>query len=309
MAQRLMKFLRHRSFVIIALVTLTLCSQVTYAYTSPGTPSGFVNDFAGVLSPDQKVSLENSLATFNASTTNEISIVTIKSLEGDYIEHYALSLFKEWGIGTKKHDNGVLLLVAVDDRKVRIEVGYGLEGYLTDAVSSQIIRKEITPAFKQGDYYTGIRTAVNSMTLATAGAYPLDGEQKKAMTSDALSGILFAFVVVAQFLASILSRSKSFWAGGVIGGVFGALLTYFQVFGSSVVIGSVLTGFFVALGLLFDYVVSREYTKSVASGGHVPWWIGGGSGSSGGYSSSSGGVSFGGFGGGRSGGGGASGGW
>ena len=108
------------------------------AYSSPGSPTGYVNDFAEILSTETRASLEELLSSTDASTSAQVAVVTIKSLDGDTIENYAEKLFQEWGIGQKGKDNGVLLLVAVDDRKVRIEVGYGLEGALTDAESSWI---------------------------------------------------------------------------------------------------------------------------------------------------------------------------
>jgi uncharacterized protein len=164
----------------------------------------------------------------------------------------------------------------------------------------------MTPAFKQGDYYTGINLAVESIIKATEGVYLIDGETKNDKTPLSLQSILILFVVVAEFLVSILSRSKSWWLGGVIGGVFGALLSYSNLLGISLPLGSVVTIFLCLIGLLFDYVVSREYAKSVLSGSRTPWWIGG---NPGGYHGTSNGSSFSGFGGGRSGGGGASGSW
>jgi len=147
--------------IIIALGVLFVPPKIL-AYSSPGSPTGYVNDFAGILSSDTKKTLETKLSSLDASTSAQLSVVTIKSLDGDTIENYAEKLFKEWGIGQKGKDNGVLLLVAVDDHKLRIEVGYGLEGALTDAESSNIIRNTITPEFKKGDYNKGITNGVES---------------------------------------------------------------------------------------------------------------------------------------------------
>jgi uncharacterized protein len=304
MTQRLMKFLYRKSFVVFMFL-FTLVPAVAFAYSSPGNPSGYVNDFAGVFTPEQKSMLENKLSAFNASTTNEIAVVTVKSLGGDYIENYAVQLFKEWGIGTKKNDNGVLLLIALDDHKMRIEVGYGLEGALTDSLASQIIRNDLAPAFKQNDFYGGVNIATDHIIEATKGEYKNDGSPdsgKKLVVS--IEGVLIFVVVVFQFLASILGRSKSWWAGGVVGGIAGVALTFFHVLGITLVLGTIVTVILVFLGLLFDYVVSNRYTQAVSSGSPIPWWIGGRGGIGGGGSSS-----FGGFSGGSSGGGGASGSW
>lgn len=296
-----MEFLYRKSFVIFAVLSF-LVPTLTFAYSSPGSPSGYVNDFAGVLTVEQKNALETKLSAFNASTSNEIAVVTVKNLGGDYIENYAVQLFKEWGIGNAKQDNGVLLLVALEDRKMRIEVGYGLEGALTDSLASQIIRNDLTPAFKQNDFYGGIYLATDHIIEATKGEYTSEGKNTKEINIPP-EALLFTLVLIVQFLSAILGRSKSWWAGGVMGGVAGLGLFYFL--GMTFLLGGVVTTVLTLLGLLFDYIVSNRYAQAVRNGSPIPWWIGG-QGRSGGVSSSS---SFGGFGGGSSGGGGASGSW
>ena len=292
-------YIRH---IFFAIGVLLLVSSFAYAYSSPGKASGYVNDFANIFSTEEKASLENILFLFNASSTNEISVVTVKSLGGDYIENYAEKLFKEWGIGTKKYDNGVLLLIAVEDRQMRIEVGYGLEGSLTDSVASQIIRDHLTPAFKQGDFYGGVTLAVNHIIKVTRGEYKNDNPSSSSNKGFDYEFLIVAIVIVFQFLGSILGRSKSWWAGGVIGGAAGIGLTFFQVLGITFVVGVVITIVLALLGLLFDYLVSGKYTEAIRSGTVPPWWAGG-------AGRSGGGSSFGGFSGGSSGGGGSSGSW
>jgi uncharacterized protein len=285
--------------LVIAFSLLSL--QSARAYSSPGTPSGFVNDFAHVLSVEEKNTLEETLRAYTASTSNEIAVVTVKDLGGDYIENYAVKLFEEWKIGKKSRDNGVLLLVAMDDRKMRIEVGYGLEGALPDAISSAIIRNDITPAFKEGNYYRGITNGVTSIIEATKGEYTGDTTSTDVSGATIEHAIFFVFIAF-QFLAAVLGRSKSWWAGGVLGAIIGALVTFFGVLGITLGVGVVITIILTILGLIFDYIVSSAYTRAVSRGGSIPWWVGGSGGGSGG-------ASFGGFGGGRSGGGGASGSW
>lgn len=294
-----MKFLYRKSFVIFALLSF-LVPGFVFAYSSPGNPSGYVNDFAGVFTPEQKGVLENKLSAFNASTTNEIAVVTVKSLGGDYIENYAVQLFKEWGIGTKKNDNGVLLLIAVDDHKMRIEVGYGLEGALTDSLSSQIIRNDLTPAFKQGDFYGGVNVATDHIIEATRGEYQSSGNVSSG--KDATQAYLFIFFMIISFLGAILGRSKSWWLGGVLGFIFGVIVTY--LFHASLGVSLIILAVLTTLGLLFDYIVSSAYTRAQDSGTNPPWWAGGA-----GRGGDSGSDSFGGFSGGSSGGGGASGSW
>ena len=280
-----------------------------FAFTAPNTPTGYVNDYANILSVNAKQSLEEELRIFTASSSNEIAVVTIPDLGGDSVENYASKLFASWKIGNAKNDNGILLLISRDDRKLRIEVGYGLEGSLPDITAKDIIDTKITPSFKQGDYDTGVIQGVKAIEEVTRGEYVATKNKpnsKNGILALPLLFIFFVIISVIQFISAILARSKSWWAGGVLGGILGAGITYMGIFGVSVVIGGIITFILVSLGLLFDYIVSTGYKNAVNSGSSIPWWYGGG-GSSGGFSSSS--SSFGGFSGGSSGGGGASGSW
>src|SRR3989338_3070382 len=164
-------------FMKIFLVIVLLLGGMlpAHAYYNPGTPDGFVNDFAGIIEAETKQQLEQKLSAFAATTSNEIAVVTINNLDGDYIENFSAQLFKEWGVGKANEDNGILLLVAVDDRQMRIEVGYGLEGALTDAQANWIINNELKPAFQDQEYGAGIAKAVDTIISATEGEYvPVD---------------------------------------------------------------------------------------------------------------------------------------
>jgi uncharacterized protein len=276
--------------------------MMVFAYSSPGRPTGFINDFVGVLTREQKSSLEATLSQNRLETGNEISVVLINNLGGDTVENFAEKLFKEWGIGQKGKDNGVLLLVAIDDHKLRIEVGYGLGPVLTDAQSGQIIRNVITPKFKSNDYYGGISDGVAQIIGATKGEVITVTENESRSNSFLEVVQIFGFMFIWIFLwfGSVLARSKSWWAGGILGGTLGLFIMFFGAF----IHGLIFIVIFVPIGLLFDYFISKEYTKSKDLGKKPRWWAGGGSGFGG-----SGGGGFGGFGGGSSGGGGASGGW
>lgn len=282
------------------LITLgLLCAPLfLLAYTSPGKPTGFVNDFVGVFSTEEKAELEQTLSNFEKSSSNEISVVTIETLADETIETYAVKLFEEWGIGKANNDNGVLLLIALEEREMRIEVGYGLEGALTDALSSNIIRTVLTPAFQEGKFYAGVSEALLAIISATKGEYVPEATPRDY---ESIPWEFFGFLifVVPMWMASILGRSKSWWGGGVLGGVGGIVLG--SIFGF-LYAGVIAIPLLIFLGLIFDYIVSKSYHRGLQSG-HMPWWIGGGKG--GGF----GGGGFGGFGGGMSGGGGASGRW
>ena len=140
-----------------------------YAFDIPAKPTGFVQDYASMLSVEEKTTLETKLEAFEKSTTNEIAVVTIPSLDGDVIENVAQDIFTEWGIGKKDKNNGVLLLISLADRKTRIQTGYGVEGDLTDLGTSYIQQDILALAFKKGKYYEGINNAVDKMIEALGG--------------------------------------------------------------------------------------------------------------------------------------------
>ncbi len=155
----------------LLLITLLLASFVSKAQLQVPYLSGRVVDEADVLSDNTIQELESVLKRHEDSTSNQIVVLIISSLEGEILEEYSLKVAETWQVGQKGRDNGVLLLVAIDDRKMRIEVGYGLEGDLTDALSNQIIRNELAPNFRQGDYNQGITDGVNAIMQAIEGSY------------------------------------------------------------------------------------------------------------------------------------------
>jgi uncharacterized protein len=132
-------------------------------------PSGHVNDFAGVFTADDRAYLENFLRTLERDTSAEVVVVTVTSLDGLTIEEYAVRLFADWGIGDAAKDNGVLLLVAPTERRVRIEVGYGLEGILPDGLAGEIIRTAIVPEFRQGNMRKGIGSGLDRISRIVRG--------------------------------------------------------------------------------------------------------------------------------------------
>ena len=143
--------------------------------------TGRVVDQAGILSPAVKAELETALAAHENNTTNQVVVVTLESLNGANIEEYSLELGRRWGIGQKGKDNGVLLVVAPNDKQIRIEVGYGLEGILTDALSSNIINYYIIPEFKKGDIQNGIKIGTQKIIALLEG----DESAKKEIEAQA----------------------------------------------------------------------------------------------------------------------------
>lgn len=291
-------------YVFIGLVVAT---SSAFAYEQFGKPTGFVNDYTETLSAETKTTLEGLLTRFQASGKGEVAVVIISTLRGDTIEDYSLQLAREWEIGVKGKDNGVLLFIAKDDRELRIEVGYGFEGVLTDAKSSRIIRDIITPRFKEGNYDAGVVNGVKEILGVVeptfeGGAQTLDYSVEPTHSPINIELVALALYFTGSIfvaIASILGRSKSWWLGGIFGIIIGAIIS--TVFGF-LYVGIIAMAILVPLGFLFDYVVSMGYANSIANGTRPPWWTGGGS--SGGRSGG-----FGGFGGGSFGGGGASGRW
>lgn len=148
-------------------ILASFASLLLLGFTLPDAPVGRVNDFADILSPQTEQTLEELLARYEAATTNQLVVVTVPSLGGESIERYSIRLAEKWKIGQKEKDNGIILLVAPQERRVRIEVGYGLEPVLTDATSALIIQRTILPAFKRGDYDAGVQMGVEQLIAAS----------------------------------------------------------------------------------------------------------------------------------------------
>lgn len=201
-------------------------------------PSDFVNDYAGILSTNSINKIDGVLREIEKKTTAEIAVVTVKTIQPLTIEQYAVELFQKWGIGKKGKDNGILILVASEDRRARIEVGYGLEGAVTDLNSKLIIQDLMTPAFKKGDYDVGIIAAVTMLAKLISAEYnvklDLDSgmaevplQPRKASPAGSLFTLLF-FILIFGFrfgtLFFLMGPRDGYWAGGSrgsFGGGFG----------------------------------------------------------------------------------------
>lgn len=290
-----------------ALLSLLACLPV-FALVVPD-PQGFVTDLAGIYAPQERAALEDLLFALNANTTAEIAVLTIPSLEGDSLEEFATRTFREWGVGSASTDNGVLLVLVMDERAVRIEVGYGLEGAITDLDSGRIIRDLIVPAFQQGDYAGGTRAAVETLA-AYAAQDPVARAAAVAPQARTLgwSAALIALYVLLLILTVGTWRRAVLKALGIrVSGYVAALLV-------ASVIGTMA---FRIVGVVclfaFLFFLSFGSTRPSGGGGHHGGFggLGGGgiTGRGGGGLGGLGGGGFGGFGGGSSGGGGASGRW
>lgn len=173
-------------------------------------PSGHVNDFAGVMNAPDRSATESLLTELEQKTGAQIAVVSLKSLDGGQIDDFATRLFERWGIGQKGKDNGILLLVSIGDRKVRIETGYGLEGALPDAAAGRIIREVIAPAFRQGDYSGGLRSAATVLAATVAEEYGaqlagLPQQTRYAVTQrDRRGGGVFQMIFMIIMVAAVI---------------------------------------------------------------------------------------------------------
>lgn len=266
--------------------------------------SGRVNDEANLIPAEQRQRIEGKLAQFERQTGNQVAVLTIGSLEGEAIEDYANKVGRTWALGQKGKDNGVLLLVAHQDRQMRIEVGYGLEPVLTDLQTSLIQNQVIIPYFKRGDFGGGIEAGVDAILSTIQGQEvqpaPVHEPSGTGGAPPTIFLFLFLFVLVPFLLNAIRSGS---WI------VYLILLPILFFLGTLVhlVVGFILAG----LWLVLFPILRKVLPKGLSSGrfrGPGGWWIGGGGG---GWGGGSGGGGFGGFsgGGGSFGGGGSSSSW
>jgi len=207
---------------ILVLLLLILFPISAFAGLNLPNASAYVNDYAGIL--NNKPLLEKQIIDFEKQTSNEISIITVKTLQGTTIEDYAVRLFAKWKIGKSDKDNGVLILIAPNERKVRIEVGYGLEGVLPDSATSSIIRNEMLPYFKKGDYQTGVGKGLLSVMQATKGEYK-QKSKNSAQTYLTLAIItIFKIIFFAVFIVLVLLMLRKRGKSGLIGLLLGTFL-------------------------------------------------------------------------------------
>lgn len=192
----------------LAVFVLLLAIVPVQALADPDFPklTGRVVDDAALLSGGERAALTEKLRAHEQAKSNQVVVATVPSLQGYAIEDYANRLFRHWKLGQKEHDNGVLLLVAPNERKVRIEVGYGLEGLLTDATSKLIIQRKIIPAFKKQAYAQGIKDGTADVLDVLAGTPPewiKDSKSGGGIDSDFLKFIFFVIAMIFLFVLRV----------------------------------------------------------------------------------------------------------
>lgn len=257
--------------------------------------TGRVNDLARMLSPESQQRLEQKLAAFERETSNQVVVLTVPSLQGDDIDQFSIRVAEAWKIGQKGRDNGVLLIIAQAERKVRIEVGMGLQGVLPDITAGRIIRDVMRPFLKSGNYDQGIAAGVDGIIAATKGEFKGTGQtaRKHAAQKSAPSFVTMLLgAVVAIAVLGLFSR----YLGGAAGAVGFPLATYLAFPALGLVTFLLLAVGGLVAGLLLSKIVSSLFGGG-GGGGFGGWgggwgggfYGGGGGGSSGGDDSFSGG--------------------
>jgi uncharacterized protein len=182
----------------------------------------WVHDYAGILTPQTIGQLEAMLKAERDSTSNQIAVLLMKNLEGGDIDEFANRVFNTWKLGDEKKDNGVLFLIAMDEKQMRIEVGAGLEGVLTDIQSSQINRNEVAPYFRQGQYEEGVVHGVFSVIQTIKGEYKNESPVKRKMKRgrSPLVTVIILIVIIAFAMRRRSGPGGGYWTpgGGYIGG-------------------------------------------------------------------------------------------
>lgn len=305
-----MKISAKKFVCAVAFLCLFMTAQTVLAVTL-SKAAGFVNDNAGILQAADKQALETVLTEYEKQTSNEVVVVTVSSFEGLDRFTYSQELFTTWKLGKAGKNNGILFLINPTSREAFINVGKGLEGALPDSLAGTILRNEVFPNFKAGDYVGGISKGVTAIIQATKGEYKADASSSKNINniSDLFFGFFWCGIFFLSWMGAFLGRTQSWWLGGVIGGIVSLIFGLIFFAGMTILFFTI---FGAGAGFLFDYLVSKNYQQRKAAGKSTDFWhsgggfwLGGGRGGFGG----GGGGGFGGFGGGSSGGGGAGGSW
>lgn len=187
----------------------------------PPPPSRRINDYANALSAADRARLEQRLARREGASTNQVVVAIFRSLRGESLEDYAIRLAQAWRVGQKGLDNGVIFLIVLDDRRMRLEVGYGLEGKLTDATASSILREAVAPRFREGRVADGIAAGLDAIDQAIAGTYARSGVRARSDEGIPLIGLaVLGGLAVAGFAGAAMAmnaraqRRRGWTAGG-----------------------------------------------------------------------------------------------
>jgi uncharacterized protein len=203
-----------RSIFIKFIITFLLFSFTVAILSALQVPElqARINDYAGLLSETEKTKLESYLTYVENNSGAQIALLTIPSLQGDSLESYSIRVADKWKLGEKGKDNGVLLLIALEEKKIRIEVGYGLESVLTDAATGYIIREIMVPSFKKGNYEQGIAEGLAAIGGAVTREAPISSEVINESSKDEsnLAAIIPFIIFILIFFAGGIGRSRRY---------------------------------------------------------------------------------------------------
>ena len=208
-----------RNIIKVFAALLFFISASAKDIPSKSNPPKLVNDFAGVLSLEQNAALERKLLAYNDSTSTQVVVVTEPSLEDDDIDDYCQRLAENWGIGQKGKNNGILIYLAINDRKMSIQTGYGMEATITDAITRKIREDYFKPNFKAGNYYEGLDQGTDVIFMAARGEYVNDSPSKKNKKSPSAGTIIFIIIILIILFAF---RNRGGRGGGGFYGGFGS---------------------------------------------------------------------------------------
>ncbi len=204
-----------KKVVFLFLLFILFSTIAALALEVPVRPEGRVTDRTGTLSRREVAALDQKLEAFEKETTNQIAVLLIPSLQGDSLEDFSIRLAEKWKIGQKGKNNGAILLAVKNEKKLRIEVGYGLEGALPDAVAGSIIRNEIGPQFKEGRFYAGIEAGLNAIMAATKGEYrPVKKGPQRSQGLPLWVPLLLILIVGSVMVMSAVGRKRHYHSGG-----------------------------------------------------------------------------------------------
>ncbi len=223
MSVRAMYLMKSVLIVFLWLITVSVSAQRAI----PKQEGVWVHDEANILSANTESQLNALLRSHEDSTSNQIGVLVVSSLEGEDIEGYAIRVFKEWKIGQEGKDNGVLFVIAVEDRMMRMEVGYGLEGVLTDALTSRIQRNEVAPFFREGNYEAGIVSGTLAIIQSIEGEYVNDAPLKKKSKRSPIGSVIFVLILILVMAGrnrgggSGRGGAGGYWTAAMLGSMLG----------------------------------------------------------------------------------------
>lgn len=265
-----MRYFAFKLYLLLA-ICLSCLPQTVYALDAPPL-KGRINDYANMLTQATAQSLERKLAAFERETTNQVVLLTVPSLEGNTIEGFAIRVAESWKIGQQDKNNGVLLILAKKEHKIRIEVGTGLQGVLPDITAGQIIRNVMAPALRNGDFDQGISAGLGAIIDATKGEFKASAADKKTIKRKKNNGYgLFILLVLAALVITATAGSSSRIAGTLAGGISLPVA-------AGIGLGATLwkLGILALLGGIAGLLISLLMRLLAASGGSGGGWGSGG---------------------------------